>query len=178
MAWPTGFGFNWHFQGGHRHRSKVEVCGTRRPTRLDRTLLRSLMPGIAGRHDWTDTGCTFGTAPGWKPKVLKGDHEFKGSGLLFLVEFGGEVTLETSARPHRAPGVGQEDRPLDGVVPLAAQAKGRDPGSGLHPRVGPPVEELQGEGEPGFGHSSTGWPTPGTLPGFGSSSTGGPIPSG
>ena len=56
------------------------------------------------------------------------DPELKGSGLHFLVEFGGATALETSARPHRALGGGQEDRPLDRVGPLADQAKGRDPG--------------------------------------------------
>ena len=105
------------------------------------------------------------------------DHEFKGSGLLFLVELWGEATLETAARPHRVLGGGQEDRPLDGVVPLAAQAKGRDPGSGFPTRVGPPVEEHQGEGVPGFWPSLPCWPLC-AIPGFGPSSTGWPTRSG
>ena len=61
------------------------------------------------------------------PEVIF-DHELKGSGLHFLVKFWGATTLETSARPHRALGGGQEDRPLDRVGPLADQANGRDPG--------------------------------------------------
>ena len=84
------------------------------------------------------------------------DHELKGSGLHFLVEFWGETTLETSARPLRVLGGGQEDRPLDGVVPLAAQVKGRDPGFGFHPRVGRcPSKGARSR----FWLSSTGGPT-------------------
>ena len=108
------------------------------------------------------------------------DPELKGSGLHFLVEFGGATALETSARPHRALGGGQEDRLLDRVGPLAKQrgaipvfqAKGRDPGSGFQPRVGPPVDELQGEGEPGFWPSLTAGPLC-AIPGFGPSTTNG-----
>ena len=75
------------------------------------------------------------------------DPELAGSGLYFLVEFGGATTLETSARPHRALGGGQEDRPLDRVGPLADQAKGRDPGF--------PSKGARSR----FGLPTTGWPT-------------------
>ena len=38
-----------------------------------------------------------------------------------------EPLWRSAARPHRVIGGGQVDRALDGIFPLAAQTKGRDP---------------------------------------------------